>query len=155
MVDAPHDLLSATDFAPFRALADMPAAMTAHVVFAALDPDAPATTSPAVIVAIVRGEIGFDGLLVSDDLSMAALDGAVGARAAAALGAGCDVVLHCNGEMAEMTAVAAACAPLSAAAALRAGRALARPGDPLPCDACEVDAVRLAAYLEQESRHAV
>ncbi len=75
VVTATHAELSATDFAPFRALADMPAAMTAHVVFTALDPDAPASTSERVTREIIRGEIGFDNLLMSDDLSMKALSG--------------------------------------------------------------------------------
>jgi beta-N-acetylhexosaminidase len=109
----------ARDFAPFRALADAPAAMTAHVVFTAIDPDNPGTTSPRVIGEIVRGEIGFDGLLFSDDLSMKALGGPLGARARAALAAGVDIALHCNGDLAEAAAVAEA-------APLLQGRALAR-----------------------------
>ena len=94
---ADHEL-SRTDFAPFRALAAMPWAMTAHIVYRALDPAAPATFSRTMIGEIIRGEIGFGGVLISDDLSMRALGGALGERVRRALGAGCDLVLHCNGD---------------------------------------------------------
>ena len=107
------------DFAPFRALADAPAAMTAHVVYTAIDPKRPATTSPTVISEIVRGDIGFDGLLFSDDLSMKALGGPFDARTRAAFAAGVDIALHCNGDLAEARPVAEAAPPL-------AGRSLAR-----------------------------
>ena len=113
VVDAPRDVLDATDFAPFKALADMPAAMTAHVVFTAIDGDAPASTSRRVTEAVIRGAIGFDGLLMSDDLSMKALSGPLGARAEAVLAAGSDLALHCSGDFAEMEAVAAAVPALS------------------------------------------
>lgn len=119
VVTAPRAELEATDFAPFRALAAMPWAMTAHVLYRAIDEAMPATLSPQVIHGAVRGFIGFDGLLLSDDVSMGALPGRIGARATRALAAGCDVVLHCNGTMEEMTAVAAGTAPLSAAARRR------------------------------------
>lgn len=125
VVDAPLTELQAVDFAPFAALADMPLAMTAHVVYAAVDPDAPATTSAIVLDKVVRGMIGFDGLLISDDLCMRALAGAPGERAAAALAAGCDVVLHCNGNLEEMREVVAASPPLTAAARARLARSLA------------------------------
>lgn len=125
VVDAGLDALRQVDFAPFAALADAPWAMTAHVVYTALDADHPATTSKTVIGDIIRGEIGFDGLLVSDDLSMKALSGTLGERTAAALAAGCDVALHCNGEMEEMVAVANATGHLSAAALERIARARA------------------------------
>jgi beta-N-acetylhexosaminidase len=105
--------LERVDFAPFRALRAMPWAMTAHVVFSALDPSSPATTSPTVIQEVIRGAIGFQGLLVSDDICMAALGGSVDGRASAVLRAGCDVVLHCNGVLTEMQAVATACPPVS------------------------------------------
>jgi len=118
-VAAPLAALDAHDFAPFRALAAMPWAMTAHVVYEAIDPDDPATLSPRLIAGTIRASIGFDGFLVSDDLSMAALAGAVGARARRALAAGCDAVLHCNGRMDEMMEVAATSAPLSAEAQRR------------------------------------
>jgi len=118
--------LAAFDFAPFAALSDMPAAMTAHVVYESIDRKRPATTSRRVLGGYVRGIIGFNGLLISDDLSMKALDGDLGSRARAAQGAGCDVVLHCNGDMVEMRAVTAAVRPLKGASARRAAAALAR-----------------------------
>lgn len=111
--------LDRVDFAPFRALAELPWGMTAHVRYTALDPDRPATTSPVVIGEIVRGDIGFGGLLLTDDLSMRALGGSFADRARASLAAGCDVALHCSGRMAEMTQVAAAVGPLSAKAQRR------------------------------------
>jgi len=121
-VETGRDELAASDFAPFQALAAMPWAMTAHVVFAAIDPDRPATLSPRVIGEIVRGEIGFDGVLIGDDLSMQALGGGLGARAARALAAGCDLALHCNGKLDEMTEIAAAVPAISAAGAERLAR---------------------------------
>jgi len=125
-VTATRTELDATDFAPFRALADMPWAITAHVVFAAIDGDAAATLSPRVIHNVIRGSMGFDGVLVSDDLSMKALGGPIGARAASALAAGCDLALHCNGNPAEMAEVAAAVRPLTHEARRRLDRAQAR-----------------------------
>jgi beta-N-acetylhexosaminidase len=115
------------DFAPFRALADLPMAMTAHVVYRALDPGAPATQSAAV-VRLIRDEIGFDGLLMTDDLSMRALRGGFAERAQRALVAGCDVILHCNGEVAEMAEVASTAPELAGEAARRAEAALALRG---------------------------
>ncbi|HXV01297.1 MAG TPA: beta-N-acetylhexosaminidase [Caulobacteraceae bacterium] len=126
IVRAPRGDLEGVDFAPFAELADMPVAMTAHVVFADIDAAAPATLSAKVIGEVVRGAIGFSGLLVSDDLSMRALTGSIAERAASALAAGCDVVLHCNGDLAEMREVAAAAGPLEGRAAARAAAALAR-----------------------------
>jgi len=126
VVDAPLELLRAQDFLPFRHLADMPLAMTAHVVYTAIDRDHPATTSRVVIDTIIRGEIGFDGLLMSDDLSMQALSGTLGERAEAAFAAGCDVALHCNGVLDEMVAVAKAAPALEGKARARAESALAR-----------------------------
>ena len=99
IVDASREELAARDFAPFKALADAPAAMTAHVVYTALDPERPATTSPKVVRDIIRGAIGFEGLLFSDDLSMKALGGPFEARARAVFAAGVDIALHCNGEL--------------------------------------------------------
>ncbi len=122
VVDAPRELLERTDFAPFRALNDMPWAMTAHVVYAAVDPEAPATTSARVVGEVVRGWIGFDGVLVSDDLCMNALAGTPGERAEAAFAAGVDLVLHCNSAMAEMEAVAAVCPPTGDATRRRLAR---------------------------------
>lgn len=106
IVDASRDQLDAFDFAPFRALCGMPWSMTAHVVYTAIDPDRPATTSPCILGEVIRVDIGFRGVLVSDDLSMQALTGGLGERAAAARAAGCDVALHCNGDMAEMADIA-------------------------------------------------
>lgn len=125
-VETARDELERSDFAPFRALADIPWAMTNHVVYSAIDSDLPTTISPKVISEVIRGWMGFDGLLVTDDLSMKALSGGLGERAAAALAAGCDLALHCNGERAEMEDVAAATGPLTPAAERRvaAGAAL-------------------------------
>ncbi|ABS64631.1 Beta-N-acetylhexosaminidase [Parvibaculum lavamentivorans DS-1] len=125
VVDAAREELERTDFEPFRALRHMPLGMTAHVVYTALDPAHPATTSARIIRDIVRGVIGFGGLLMSDDLSMEALKGMLGERARASLAAGCDLALHCNGHLAEMEAVAAEVPLLSGAALLRSEAALA------------------------------
>ncbi len=137
VVDAPLADLEAVDFVPFRELNQMPWAMTAHVVYRAIDPDAPATTSAAVIGGIIRGTIGFDGVLISDDLSMKALRGDLDRRAADSLAAGCDLVLHCNGRMDEMTAVAEGCGALGDAAGDRLARAerMRRAPEPLDRDA--------------------
>jgi beta-N-acetylhexosaminidase len=125
---AAHDL-DVEDFVPFRALADLPMAMTAHVLFAALDPDRPATLSP-VLHRVMREEIGFSGLLMTDDLSMHALSGDFGGRAQAAIGAGCDMILHCNGAPGEMAALAEATPALSGLALARADASLALRGAP-------------------------
>ncbi len=131
--DTHHDLptvdlaaadLDRTDFAPFRALNDLPMAMTAHVVFAAHDADHPATQSAAMI-RVIRDRIGFDGLLMTDDLNMQALSGTLADRAARAMAAGCDIALHCKGDMAEMIAVATAAGQMRDDTRLRAARALA------------------------------
>jgi beta-N-acetylhexosaminidase len=122
VVTTPRDALEASDFAPFRALRDMPWAMTAHVVYTAIDDARPATLSPRVIGEIIRGFIGFDGVLLSDDLSMQALGGGLGERAAGAIAAGCDVVLHCNGRLDEMRDVAAATPLLGDTALVRLAR---------------------------------
>jgi beta-N-acetylhexosaminidase len=148
VVEASYETLAARDFAPFRANSDMPMAMTAHVVYAAIDPDAPATTSRRVVRRVIRGDIGFDGLLMSDDLSMKALSGDFEDRARASLAAGCDVVLHCNGSMAEMRAVASGARPLAGAALRRAKAAMARLAKtPEPLDLTEARA-RFAAAFE-------
>lgn len=123
VVDADADTLSATDFAVFKGLSDLAMGMTAHVRYTALDADAPATTS-ATMIALIRARIGFGGLLMTDDISMGALSGDVGARATAAWGAGCDIVLHCNGDLAEMQVLADLSEPLSGAALARAHAAL-------------------------------
>lgn len=126
-VSASAEELAETDFAAFRGLAGLPMAMTAHVVYEALDPDSPATTSKHLVDAVIRGDIGFDGLLMSDDLSMKALSGAMRARTRAAFAAGCDIALHCNGEMDEMVAVAEESGELGGKALQRAEAALAWP----------------------------
>jgi beta-N-acetylhexosaminidase len=123
VVDLGLDELRAVDFAPFRALADLPMAMTAHLVFAALD-RLPATQSP-VMIRLIREEIGFQGLLMTDDLNMQALQGTLGERAARSIAAGCDVALHCKGDLAEMEAVAAAAGAMGPAALARAEAAVA------------------------------
>lgn len=122
VIDADRASLDAHDFVPFRALNSAPAAMTAHVVLSCVDDKAPATCSAAVVDGIIRGALGFDGLLLSDDLSMGALSGSLTDRAVAALGAGCDVALHCNGRLDEMRAVAAGSRPLAGAALARFDR---------------------------------
>ncbi|HXL64088.1 MAG TPA: beta-N-acetylhexosaminidase, partial [Xanthobacteraceae bacterium] len=137
VVEAKRAVLEATDFAAFVPLADLPMAMTAHVVFTAIDPLAPATVSATIVREVIRGSIGFDGLLMSDDISMEALSGAVGERAQNAIAAGCDVVLHCNGDMSEMTAVAAGVPHLAGEAARRAEAALAARKTPAPLDMAE------------------
>jgi len=118
--------LAESDFTPFRALNDMPWAMTAHIVYQAVDPDRPATLSRRLIGETIRASIGFDGVLISDDLSMAALPGTLAERAKGALEAGCDVVLHCNGDPVEMTAIAGSIGPLTPAAHRRLARGDAR-----------------------------
>ncbi|MAY68355.1 MAG: beta-N-acetylhexosaminidase [Rhodospirillaceae bacterium] len=119
VVETDLQTLRDTDFAPFRALNTAPWAMTAHVVYTAVDADNCATFSATVVDRVIRGDIGFDGLLISDDLSMHALSGTFAERAQRALAASCDVVLHCNGEMAEM-------APVAEAAHIMTEKALAR-----------------------------
>lgn len=119
----PADDLRASDFAAFAALNDLPMGMTSHIVYDALD-DVPATAS-ARMIGLIRDEIGFDGLLMTDDISMNALSGTLAQRSAAAIAAGCDVVLYCHGDMAEMEAIVPAAGPMSAAALERGERALA------------------------------
>ena len=133
-VDTPKNELERTDFAAFRPLAGLPMAMTAHVVFSALDPVHPATTSATIINQVIRGVIGFQGLLMSDDVSMNALSGSIAERTRGAFLAGCDTVLHCNGNLAEMREVAAETPELSGKALQRASRALASRGAPQPFD---------------------
>jgi beta-N-acetylhexosaminidase len=120
---------------PFCACRSLPLAMTAHVLYPALDATRPATLSPTIIAEVIRGAIGFQGLLLSDDLSMGALRGSLGQRTAAARAAGCDVALHCNGDFKEMVEVLAAAGPLEGASAQRARAALACAHDPEGFDA--------------------
>lgn len=138
-VTARLDDLIPQDFAPFRALNDLPMAMTAHIIFDAIDPNHPATQSAATI-AMIRDQIGFDGLLMTDDLNMQALSGDMGGRVARSLQAGCDLALQCNGQQGDMLAVAAAAPQMTAAAQTRAQAALAR-RRPAP----ELDIAALAA----------
>jgi beta-N-acetylhexosaminidase len=146
-VAASRDELAAHDFAPFKTLTDMPLAMTAHVVFAAVDPRSPATLSRRVFREIIRGAIAYDGLVMSDDLSMKALSGSFVERARRAYAAGCDIVLHCNANHEEMAAVASVAKPLVGKAKRRAEAALARIRHiPEPFDAVEGRA-RLNALL--------
>tara|TARA_R110002096_G_scaffold79864_17_gene187522 strand:+ start:248 stop:1222 length:975 start_codon:yes stop_codon:yes gene_type:complete len=152
-VDSHHELptvnaslqsLTEVDFEPFRALSDLPLAMTAHIDFTAIDPGVAATCSSKVIETVVRQQIGFQGFLFSDDLSMQALGGSIGERAVRSLEAGCDAVLHCNGDMAEMREVADATGPLSEAAWMR-WRRIQRP-QAQPFDAA-AGAARLASLM--------
>jgi beta-N-acetylhexosaminidase len=133
-VTAPVEQLSAADFVTFRSLAHCPMAMTAHVVYDAIDPNRPATLSPRVVRKVIRGEIGYQGLLMTDDLSMSALSGPLSARAKAALFAGCDVVLHCNGGMDEMRDVAREAKPLEGVWLKRAETALGHLAGPAEFD---------------------
>ncbi len=145
VVATPLAVLEATDFAPFRALSDAPMAMTAHVTFTDVDPDNCVTLSHRAIGVVIRGSIGFDGLLMSDDLSMKALGGGFEERARRALDAGCDVILHLTGDMAEMTAVAEGTGLLTGRAAERAAdaRATARRVQPFDVEAAEAHLANL------------
>jgi beta-N-acetylhexosaminidase len=135
VVEADRDTLQATDFAAFRPLGGLPLGMTAHVVFSAIDPTHPATTSATMVRDVIRGFCGFRGLLMSDDISMGALSGSISERSQAAVAAGCDIVLHCNGEIEEMREVARAVPVLSGAAAERSELALSQRGRPSEFDA--------------------
>ena len=145
IVETPPEVLQSTDFAAFQALADLPLAMTAHVVYSAFD-DQAATISRRLI-RLIREELGFDGLLMTDDISMNALGGSVEKRATASLLAGCDVVLHCNGDLGEMAAIADVAGQLSAAAHERGRRALSLRRQPQPIDTVEAE-LELEALLQ-------
>jgi beta-N-acetylhexosaminidase len=134
VVDVDAKTLESSDFAAFRRLAKLPLGMTAHVVFSAIDPVAPATTSVKMVREVIRGFIGFDGLLMSDDVSMNALSGTLAERSRASLGAGCDVVLHCNGRLDEMRQVAGESPLLAGAAKRRADAALGARRQPAALD---------------------
>lgn len=138
--------LSASDFVTFRSLSQCPIAMTAHVVYESIDPQRPCTTSAKVVRDVIRGEIGFDGLLMSDDLSMKALDGPLSVRAKQALFAGCDLVLHCNGDMDEMRDVASEVKELKGPVLKRSEHALAHLSAPAPFDPAAAEA-RLKVLL--------
>lgn len=150
VVEAPLAELKAVDFVPFAAMADAPFAMTAHVVYSAVDAERPATTSPRVIGDIIRGEIGFGGILLSDDINMNALSGDLASRTQASLMAGCDVVLHCSGVIEEMIEVAKAANPLDEAVVARyhaARRAAHRTATPIDARA---EQARLDALFAAE-----
>jgi beta-N-acetylhexosaminidase len=131
--------LNATDFAPFRALADLPMAMTAHIVFSAYDAENPATQSPRMID-VIRKDIGFQGLLMTDDLNMQALSGTLPDRTKRAINAGCDIALHCKGDMDEMRAVAAAAGSMRDSTLIRAARAIALRSPPPQIDIAAIEA---------------
>jgi beta-N-acetylhexosaminidase len=141
VVSTERAVLEEADFAAFRRLAELPLGMTAHVVFTAIDPVAPATISATMVRQVIRGSIGFDGLLMTDDISMQALSGTLGERAAAAIAAGCDVALHCNGDLKEMQAVAGAVPMLDGNSRRRAAAALSwvRPAAPIDAAAARAE----------------
>jgi beta-N-acetylhexosaminidase len=143
-VSAPLEELRRVDFAAFRPLAHLPLGMTAHIVYEAVGDDRPATFSDRLI-GMIRDEIGFRGALMTDDLSMGALPGPIGTRAARARAAGCDLILHCNGDRPEMEAVVAEAGLLDGLSLQRADAALARRGRPEPLDieAAEADLANL------------
>ncbi|MDA0784950.1 MAG: beta-N-acetylhexosaminidase [Proteobacteria bacterium] len=149
-VDADLATLRRHDFAAFRPLNHLPLGMSAHVVYSAVDPDRPGTVSAAVIETLVRGEVGFDGFLFTDDIAMEALDGTPAFRAAAALSAGCDAVLHCTGVLSEMVEVAGAVGHLSQSADRRWTRARAARQKPEGADVREL-AETLAAQFENRT----
>jgi beta-N-acetylhexosaminidase len=134
VVDTSREELERTDFAAFRPLNDLPMAMTAHVVFSALDPAQPATTSATIIQQVIRGTIGFQGLLMSDDVSMNALAGSIAERSRSIIAAGCDMVLHCNGKLDEMREVAREVPELGGQALKRTEAALSGRKPPQPLD---------------------
>ena len=138
-VRARYKALRWSDFMAFEPLAELPIGMSAHVVYEAIDPLHPATQSPEVM-RLIRDELGFKGLMVTDDLSMQALSGSLAARAEAALAAGCEIALHCNGEAEEMAEIAAAAGRLQGAALARAERALSWRRTPLPIDIAALEA---------------
>src|SRR3954452_405665 len=148
VVDTPRAELERTDFAPFKSLADLPMAKQAHVVVSAFDPAQPATTSATIIEQVIRGVIGFEGLLMSDDVSMNALAGSIAERTRAVFAAGCDMVLHCNGKLDEMREVARESPKLSGLALERAGKALASRKQPQPFDRM-MARVELDALIER------
>lgn len=147
VVNASADELE-RDLEPFTTLRSAPMAMTAHVVYPAWDAENCASLSPTVIGEVIRGRIGFDGLLMSDDLGMHALSGDFGVRAAGVLAAGCDVALHCSGDMGEMRAVAGAVGPIGEAASTRLERAMATIGtiDAMPFEELAAKRDALLAY---------
>ena len=148
VVDASLETLRQTDFEPFRQLADMPLAMSAHVVYSGLDQARPATQSKAIITEVIRREIGFHGVLMTDDISMGALSGTVAERSVAAWQAGCDLVLHCNGKLEEMQALAEVAPAIDGATAQRCQAALSLRTAPQRLDVGEARA-RFAGLMER------
>ena len=146
MVECGRPVLAASDWVPFRACAGAPFAMTGHLLFPALDDEYPATLSPTIVRDVIRGEIGFAGALLSDDLSMGALGGSLGERAARARAAGCDIAVHCNGRPDEMVEVLEAAGPLEGEGAERTMRGLARRTPPRPFEPAAAEA-RLGEHL--------
>jgi beta-N-acetylhexosaminidase len=149
VVDADEEMLT-VDLAPFRALADAPMAMTAHVLYRAWDAERAASASPTIIHEVIRTRIGFDGLLMSDDIGMEALSGTLAERARAVIAAGCDIALHCSGEAADNAEIAAALGAMTEAASARLGRAMARTGSGAP----GADPAELAAKRDALLAHA-
>jgi beta-N-acetylhexosaminidase len=141
VINATREEMNRTDFAPFKALSDMPLAMTAHILAPAIDSDAPASASRKIIAEVVRGEIGFNGLIMCDDLGMGALVGSMAERTRAVLEAGCDVALHCSGKLDEMEAVASATPLLAGEASRRFDAARARLGPAKPFDEARAEAL--------------
>ena len=140
VVETDVETLRKTDFVPFHALKDMPWAMTAHVLFTSLDSKSPATSSKTIINDVIRGEIGYQGVLLSDDLSMKALSGDMIERTMASLEAGCDIALHCNGDRSEMEAIMNACGVVTPETAQRLHRAESYRTRALPLDLTEAEA---------------
>ncbi|WP_293447135.1 glycoside hydrolase family 3 N-terminal domain-containing protein [Planktotalea sp.] len=138
IVDTNGEILRQTDFAAFTALNDTPMGMTAHITYSAFD-DRPATLSPKMM-GMIRDDIGFNGLIMTDDISMKALTGSLGELSRLSIDAGCDVVLHCNGKMDEMEEVAAASGAMNADAQRRADAALACRRTPDPVDISDLHA---------------
>ncbi len=138
-VETDAETLHQTDFAAFKVLSDLPIAMTAHIVYSAFDPDLPATTS-SIMMSLIRDQIGFDGLIMSDDISMQALSGSIADRSAASIAAGCDIILHCNGDMTEMEQVAQAAGEMDDLASDRANRALSHRKTPEKIDIAALEA---------------
>jgi len=155
IVTAPAAALRETDFVPFKANADLPAAMTAHVVYEALDPGRPATLSPLVVETIIRHEIGFNGLLISDDLSMHALKGSFRERAESLFAAGVDIALHCNGDLTEAAEVASATPWLEGKALARAEAAFAQLNPRLGAASGKADFDPVDAWKEVEAELAI
>ena len=148
MVTETRAELMATDFAPFKALNTMPAAMTAHVVFRDIDPSAPASTSSIVTSEIIRGAIGFNGLLMSDDLTMKALSGPMRQRAEAVIAAGSDLALHCSGDLSEMADAAAGSGRLEGRAQARFDAAIkvTKATKPFDSTAAEAQLAKVLAF---------